>query len=171
MEPTATMTWKQTLDRAHSLAQLDALAAEPGVVASELAADLPPATSLTDLAARDALFAEVLAQIDAVAVRAMKLGLDHELAADTSIGPPTRNVFAQTIVAYATNLPLLAERARDVASRGRAAAPEQVAERVVGVARSVLALRDALRAGISPLHRDPRPTGVTIVSFGSAGRG
>jgi hypothetical protein len=140
------MTWKQTLDRAYSLAQLDALATEPGVVAEQLATELP-----AEPFARDALFGRVLDQLDVLATRAMKLRLEHALVADTSIGPPTRNVFAQTIVGYANNLPLLAERARDVAARGRASAPDDVAARVVDAARTVLALRDALAAGVYDL--------------------
>src|SRR5260221_7633629 len=145
------MTWKQALDRAYSIAQLDALAAEPGAVADALAADLPAAATLVDHEARDALFARVLDAIDALAIRAMKLRLEQGLAGDTSIGPPTRNVFAQTIVAYANNLALLAERARDVAARGRAAAPDDIADRVVAAARSALELRAALAAGVTEL--------------------
>jgi hypothetical protein len=142
------MTWQEPLDRARTLVQLDTLAAEPGAVAERLAAEVP-----ADLEARDALIARALSEIDVVAVRAMKLRLEHALAGETSIGAPTRNVFAQTITAYARDLPLLAERARDVAARGRAAAPDHVAGLVVDAARAVLALRDALRAGILELVR------------------
>ena len=93
--------------------------------------------------------------------RAMRIRLDHRLAADASIGAPTRSVFASTITGYAGRLPLLAQRARDVAARGGAADPDRVAERkdragrvdngarnVVDAAGSVLALRDAVRAGV-----------------------
>src|SRR5262249_22190911 len=65
-----------------------------------------------------------------------------------SIGAPTRSVFSHTIVSYAHRLPLLAERARDVAARGGAADPDHTADIVVDAARSVLALREAVRAGV-----------------------
>lgn len=140
------MEWKRTLDRVHTLAGLDAFAAEPGAVATQLEAEVGPASSTADLDARDALLRSVLAEVDALAVRAMRLRLEHALAADTSIAPPTRTVFARTIVGYAGNLALLGERARDVAARTRGVNAAAVADLVVEAARSVLELRDAVLA-------------------------
>ncbi|MGE0401060.1 MAG: hypothetical protein AB7T06_30400 [Kofleriaceae bacterium] len=145
------MPWKQALDRAHSLAQLDAL--DPAAVIAELEAEIPDATSLPELEARDAALAAALDAFDAIAIRAMKVRLEHALASDGSIGPPTRNVFAQTIVNYADNVALLGERARDLAMRGRAPSPDGVADAVMSAARASLALRDALRTGVLDLVR------------------
>jgi hypothetical protein len=145
---------QDVLDRIHSIAQLDMLEAEPGVVAVRLEADLPAAASIADLEARDAALVDALHQIDAMIERAMRLRLDHALAADTSIQAPTRKVFSSTITGYATNLPILAQRARDVAARGGAVDPEAIAGVVVGAARSVLDLRAAIRADVLAVIRD-----------------
>lgn len=142
------------LDQACSLARIVALEADPGVYVEQLAAELPGAATLVELEARDAALAVALGQIDAMIARAMRIRLDHTLAHDTSIGAPTRNVFASTITGYAGRLSLLEQRARDVAVRGRAADPDLVAESVVAAASAVLALRDALRAGVLALIRD-----------------
>jgi hypothetical protein len=136
------------LDQIHSLAGIAALEAEPAAYAERLAAEIPAAATLAELEARDAVLVRALGQIDAMTARAMRIRLDHVLAADTSIGPPTRSVFASTITGYAGRLPLLAQRARDVAARGGAADPDHVAGAVIDAAGSVLALRDAVRAGV-----------------------
>src|SRR5437764_159671 len=81
--------------------------------------------------ARDSALAAALAAIDTLAARVMKIQLEHALAADTSLGAPTRRVFAQTVVSYSGNLSLLAQRARDVAGRGGAAQPDDIAAQVV----------------------------------------
>ena len=83
----------------------------------------------------------------------MRLHLDHALAHDTSIGAPTRTVFATTIVGYAHDLTLLARRARDVAAHGRAVDPDRVAELVVEAARTVLELRAAVQHSVLELIR------------------
>jgi len=145
---------QQVLDQAYSLARLEALEAEPGAYAERVAAELGPATTLPELEARDAMLVGALGQIDAMLVRAMKIRLEHALAAEPSIAAPTRNVFAHTIVSYAGRLSLLEDRARDVAARGRAADPGAIAAAVVAAARSVLALRDAMRTGVLALIRD-----------------
>ena len=145
---------QHALDQIHSLARIEALEAEPGVYAERLAAELPAAATLAELEARDAVLAGAVRQIDAMIVRAMRVRLDHALAADTSIGGPTRSVFSSTIVGYAGKLPLLAQRARDVAARGRAADPDRIAEAVLEAARSVLGLREVVRAGVLALIRE-----------------
>ena len=145
------MSWKQALDRAQSLSQLEAL--DPATVVADLEAATPSALTIPELEARDADLTAALAAFDAIAIRAMKVRLDHALASDGSIAPLTRNVFAQTIANYADNLGLLAERAREAAARGRSPAPDHVAELVTGAARSALALRDALRDGALDLVR------------------
>jgi hypothetical protein len=139
------------LDQACSPARLAALEADPAPYVEQLAAELPGAATLAELEARDAALAAALGQIDALTARAMRIRLDHALATDTSIGAPTRSVFASTITGYAGRLSLLEQRARDVAVRGRAAAPDLVAASVVEAARAALALRDALRAGVLAL--------------------
>ena len=145
---------QHVLDRAYSLAGIAALEAEPGAYAEALAAELAPAATLAELEARDAALVGALGQIDAMIVRAMKIRLEHALAAEPSIAAPTRNVFAHTIVGYADRLSLLEDCARDVAARGRAADPDAIAAAVVEAARSVLALRAAVRAGVLALIRD-----------------
>ena len=144
---------QHVLDQVHSLARLEALEADPGRYAERLAQELPAAATLDELAARDATLAAALGQVDAMIGRAMRIRLNRALAADTSIGPPTRSVFASTITGYAGRLDLLAQRARDAAVRGGAADPESTAEAVVEAARSALALRAAIRAGVLSLIR------------------
>jgi hypothetical protein len=146
---------KHVLDQAYTLPRIEALAAEPGVYAERLAEELPAAATLAELEARDAVLAGALGDIDALIARAMRIRLDHALAADpsadASIAAPTRSVFAQTIVGYADRLSLLGDRARDVAARGRARDPDFTADAVVDAARAVLALRDGLRDGVLAL--------------------
>jgi len=144
---------QHVLDQVYSLAGIAALEAEPGVYAAELAAELPAAAALPELEARDAMLARALGQIDAMLVRAMKIRLEHALAGDSSIAPPTRSVFAHTIASYAGRLSLLEDRARDVAARGGAGDPRAVADAVVGAAQVVLGLRDAVRRGVLELAR------------------
>ena len=137
---------RSVLDRVQSLAAIEALEADPGQYATQLA--IPAATTLAELEARDALLAGALREVDEVIARVMRIRLDHALASDTSIAAPTRRVFASTVASYATSLPLLAERVRDIAARGRAADPDAIAEAVVAAARTSLLLRDAVRAGV-----------------------
>ncbi|HEX8110072.1 MAG TPA: hypothetical protein VF516_20220 [Kofleriaceae bacterium] len=152
---------QQILDQACSLARIAVLEADPAVYAERLAAELPAVATLIGLAARDAALVAALGQIDAMVARAMRIRLDHALASDTSIGAPTRSVFASTITGYAGRLSLLEQRARDIAVRGRAADPDLVAKSVVEAGCAVLALRDALRAGVLALIRDLAREAVT----------
>lgn len=145
---------RSVLDQAYSLARIAELEADPTAFVRALAGELSPANTLADFAAREAALVAALEQIDAASARVMRLRLDHALASDTSIAQPTRNVFASTIVAYAQNLALLEQRARDVASRGGANDPDQVAAVVVEAARATLALREALRRYVLALIRD-----------------
>ncbi len=150
----AMISAQHLLDRVQSLARIDELAADPAQFTAALAAELPAATSIAELEARDAALARGLAQVDVMVARATRVALEHALADDPSIGPPTRNVFATTIVSYADELPLLAQRARDVAERGRSPDPDAPTARVVDTARAMLALRDALHAAVLALARD-----------------
>ncbi|MEO8699547.1 MAG: hypothetical protein ABI867_05860 [Kofleriaceae bacterium] len=143
----------RVLDQMQSLADLVALEADPDRYATALAAELPAAATLAELEARDAMLAGALGHIDAMIARAMKIRLDHVLASDTTIGAPTRKVFATTVVGYANNLPLLAQRVRDVAARGGSTDPDHLAEAVVVAATLALGLRDAVRAGVLALIR------------------
>ena len=143
---------QHVLDQLQSLASIDAL--DPAHHAGLLAAELAPATTLAELEARDAQLSAALAAIEAAMTRVMRIRLDHALAADTAIAPPTRRVFAQTVAAYAGNLGLLEQRARDVATRGGARDPDATAASVIDAARATLALRDALCSGVLALVRD-----------------
>jgi hypothetical protein len=142
---------QHVLDQAYTLERIEVLGAEPGVYAERLAAELGGAATLPELEARDAMLVGALGQIDAMIVRAMKLRLDHVLGNDTSIGTPTRNVFSHTITSYLGRLPLFAQRVRDVAARGGAADPDRITESVLDATRSVLGLREAVRAGVLAL--------------------
>jgi len=143
------MSARQLLDQVHSPARIAELEADPDRYAQQLAAELP-----AELEPRDIELASALGHIDATVARVMRIRLDDVLANDTSIGPPTRNVFATTIVGYASDLDLLARRVRDIAERGRAADPDRITELVIDSAQASLALRDALRAGVLALIRD-----------------
>jgi hypothetical protein len=137
------------------MAAIAALAGEPGTYAESIAEDIPQAfTSLADLEARDATFAAALRAIDDFAARVMRIRLDDVLATDSSIGAPTRRVFAQTIVSYANAQLLLRERARDVAARGGARDADVVADQVVEAAQATLALRAAIADGVLALIHD-----------------
>lgn len=142
---------RRYLDQIYSLQRLEAI--EAGEYARLVADELPRATSFADLQARDEQLAGSLEQVDALTARAMRIRLDHVLAADTSLAAPTRNVFATTIVSYAGRLPLLAARVHDVATRGGAKDPDSVVSLVVAAARAVLDLREAMRAGLLELVR------------------
>jgi hypothetical protein len=109
------------LDRAHSLARIDAL-------------DLDAYRAELDAVGDDfdAPYADALVQIDALASRAMRFLID-----DVGLAPPTRNVFASTIAMYADRLELLAQRVHS-------AAPHAV-DAVLAAATRALALRDVLR--------------------------
>ena len=144
---------RDALDRVHSLAYLEGLEADPGVVAERLAAEIPSATTIPELEARDALLADTLGQIDAMIARAMRLRLDHGLAADSSIGAPTRNVFSLTIASYVNRLAVLEDRARDIATRGRSPDPGRIAQIVVDAAQRALELRDVVRGSVLDLIR------------------
>ena len=59
---------------------------------------------------------------------------DHAHTADTSNGAPTRSVFASTIAGCAGRLSRLAERACDVAMRGRRGEPDAVVQAMIDAA-------------------------------------
>lgn len=130
------------LSRLHTRAALEAFDV------ADYAIDVPAASTLAELEARDATFTAALAEIDDAMTRVMRIELDHALADDTSIATPTRKVFAGTINAYANNVELLASRARDVAARGRAPNVEAVVDAVAAAATRTLTLRDALRTKV-----------------------
>ena len=141
------------LDRVQSMATVEALAAAPDDYANELAREIPTASSLAELAARDAALVAGLQAVDDLAARAMRIELDRVLATDTSLAPQTRRLFTSTVVSYRDKLPLLAERVRDAATRGGSREPDALADAVVAAAESTLALRDAVRAGVLGLIR------------------
>ena len=125
------------LDQVYSLAQLERFA--PAEYLAELA--MPAATTLAELAARDAAFVAELAAIDAMVTRVMKLRLERVDA----LAPPTRNVFATTIVQYARTLDVLQQRVHGIAPAAVAA--------VMAAASEVLDLRAVLRSGLLDLVR------------------
>jgi hypothetical protein len=142
---------RHILDQVQSITRIEALAADPGTYAEQLAAEIPTASTLAELEARDAQLAAALGEIDTMIARAMRIRLEHALAAEHSIGPPTRMVFAQTVVSYADKLDVLASRTRDIAARGGARDPDEVAGLVTDAARGVLALRAAIRREVLEL--------------------
>lgn len=144
---------RDILVRVQSLATIEALAASPSRFADQLATELAPATTIADLEARDAQLIAALGEIDELATRVMRIRLEHALANDSSIAAPTRRVFAATVANYATDLGLLSQRVRDVAARGGSRDPDDTAALVVEAARSTLALRDEVRAGVLELIR------------------
>ncbi|MBV8761433.1 MAG: hypothetical protein JO257_29320 [Deltaproteobacteria bacterium] len=90
----------------------------------------------------------------------MRIRLERALAADASIAAPTRRVFVQTVLNYAGNLELLADRARDVAARGGSRDPTGTAALVTDCAAAALALRDATRTPVLALVRDLATTAI-----------
>jgi hypothetical protein len=148
------------LDQVQSPDRIDALAAEPGAYAACLAEELGAAGAVGDdvtldgLDAVDAQLRRALGQIDAMIERAARIRLEHALAGDPAIGAPTRRVFASTIASYAGRIELLEARVADAAARGGAANPGDVAARAGDAVRSVLALRDAVRAGVLAVIRE-----------------
>ncbi|MEP6864514.1 MAG: hypothetical protein ABJE66_28085 [Deltaproteobacteria bacterium] len=125
------------LDQVYSLAQLERF--DPAEYLAQLA--FGSATTLEELASRDTAFVAELAAIDAMIARAMKLRLELVDA----LAPPTRNVFATTIIQYARQLDVLQQRVYSVAP---AAVPA-----VMAAAQELLDLRAALRAGVLELVR------------------
>ena len=142
------------LDQVQSLAKIEDLEAAPVTYAAELGNELSPAATIAELEARDAILSSALGAIDHMTARAMRLLLERVLADDTSIGGPTRAVFSQTVTSYADKLDLLAQRARDLAERGGSRDPDGVADLVTEAARRVLALREAVAAGVLSLIKD-----------------
>jgi hypothetical protein len=138
---------QRLLDQVQSLAAIDGF--EPHAYVDALSGELP-----AELDARDGALAAALAQLEVLAQRVMRIRLDHVLAADTSIAPPTRKVFATTVVGYAADLGKLAARVRDVAARTRGTDADRVAELVVDAARATLAQRETVRAGVLGLARE-----------------
>lgn len=140
------------LDQVYALAKLEAF--EPAAYLDQLAAELGAPATLDELATRDATWIAALAAIDTMIPRAMKVRLDQALALEASLPAVTRNVFATTIVQYANRLDVLGQRVHDVAARGGARHPGDVADAVLDAARAVLGLRETLRSGVLELIRD-----------------
>jgi len=136
------MRAQQLLDQLLTIAKLDAF--DPDAYGEALAAELP-----ADHETRDAALRQALLAIDALTSRAMKVRIELEDALE----PATRNVFAGTVLSYAAELGLLAQRARDAAVRGRAGDPGTVARHVVDAAESALALRHALYERVLAIAR------------------
>lgn len=136
-------TAAQLLDRVQTMAQVEAF--EPRTYAERVAEELGEATTRDALAERDEQLRGALAHIEGLATRVMRIRVDHALAADTSIGPPTRKVFAATVASYAGRLDVLEARVRDIASKSGARDASAVASSIVEAATEALALRSALR--------------------------
>lgn len=145
---------RRTLDRIHSLAQLEELARAPHAYATTVAEHLDDGETFEASRSRDAALTAALVDLDAFATRAMKLCLAHALADDTSLAPATRNVFAATVTSYENRLDVLEQRVLDLASRGGAPEPRDVADRLLDATRRVLALRAELRSGVLALVRE-----------------
>lgn len=118
--------------------------------ATQLASELPAVAKLADLETRDAVLVGALQQIDELATRVMKLRLDQRDS--PYLAAPTRKMFAATVANYAQDLPLLAQRVRDIVTR--AGGSDADVRAVVEAARASLDLRDVLRAGVLSLVRE-----------------
>ena len=140
------------LDQVYKLAQLEAFDVDAYV--RELGAELPAGEGMAELEARDAALRGALDAIDAFAARAMKLRLEHGLAADGTIEPPLRKVLAGTIVGYAGDLDRLRRRVHDIVVRMDPRGAAATTDLVVDAAAAVLGLRDRLRDGVFELARD-----------------
>ncbi len=137
------MSAAQLLDQVQTIGQVEGF--EARAYADRLAQEIAPAGSRDELAARDEVLRDALGRIEALVSRVMRIRLDHVLAADTSIGPPTRKVFAATVASYAGRLELLETRVHDVASKTGARDAHRIAELVVQAAAATLDLRAAIR--------------------------
>jgi hypothetical protein len=136
------MDWPAILDRIQARAHVEAI--EPALLVEAMRRAIPAAATLAELEDRDAFLASAVGAIELMIARVMRIVLDHALDMDTSIAIPSRKVFSTTIASYANQLPLLATRARDVAERGGAPDPDEIAGRIVAAARTALALRHEL---------------------------
>lgn len=142
---------RDVLDQVYSLAHLEGFNAN--AYAAALGDELGEVTTIEGLEARDATLRAALEVVDSWTTRAMKLRLDHALAMEPAVPPVTRNVFSTTIVQYARNVALLAQRVRDVAARGGARDVDAVVRDVIAAANDVIALRDAMRVDVLELAR------------------
>ncbi len=131
-------------------AHVAALAEAPGEYAEALAAELRPANTRDDLVHVDAALADALVRLDPLTERVMRIDLEHRLAADSSLGPPTRKVFTATVLRYAGALGTLEARARDASARGGAADPAGVAADVVAAAARALGSAPRCARAYSP---------------------
>lgn len=146
-------TAQQLLDEVNRLVQLEEFPIEGYVqrLASELGGEA--VDSLPALEARDAGLRRALAAIDAFAPRAMRVRLDHALAADTSIQRPFRLYLTSAIGSYAGDLELLRRRVAEAAGRVDPRGAAATADLVVDCADRTLALHAALRAEVLGLAR------------------
>lgn len=156
-----------TPDQVYTTAQLDAF--DAAAYLEQLASE--PVVSLADLQVRDATWLAAFAAIDLLAARAMKLLLDQALALEPTVPAVTRNVFSTTIVQYVERLDLLAQRVHDLAARGGARHPGDVAEVVVAAAREVLGLRSTLREGVLGKIREASTASVAAADLHARDRG
>lgn len=152
------MSAAQLLDQVQSIAHVEGF--EARAYAERLAREIAPAGTRDELAARDEQLRDALGRIEALASRVMRIRLDHVLAADTSIGPPTRKVFAATVASYAGRLDLLETRVHDIASKSGARDARGIAELVAQAAAATLDLRTAIRDHVLALGAELAATSV-----------
>lgn len=148
------MRSSQLLDAAYNLAQLESLSSRR--YADQVRVDVgdAPAATFEALEARDGALREALAAVDAYAVKAMRIRLDHALANDSSVGKPLRTTLAHTVTSYALDLDLLRDRVAGAAARIDPAGAATTALAVVAAARATLEARHLLRAGVLDVARD-----------------
>jgi hypothetical protein len=146
-------TAAQLLDAVRGLSQLEAFDVDGYAqqLAAELAAD---AVTLDGVAACDDRARAALAAIDGFAARAMRIRIDHALAADTSVPPTFRTHLATMVTAYERDLDTLRQRVTEVAARVDPGGAARAATVVVDAACAVLAARAQLRELVLGAVRD-----------------
>jgi hypothetical protein len=146
------MSSRQVLDRAITLAQIDAL--DIGAFVDAVRGELAPGHALADLEATDDRLRDAIDAIDGFAAKAMKVRLEHVDAATHALPPPFRRVIATTIASYAKDTGILHERVAATAARLDPRGAGAVADAVVDAARAVLDQRARLIDGVLRLARD-----------------
>lgn len=144
MRPSTTRSAKQLLDEVYSLSQLEGL--EPTRILEVLGEELAQVAPDIDPSVRAAL-----QSIEELAVRAMRIRLDHALhqtPGGHAVAKPLRSTLMHTVSKYDQDLELLRARVSEAVAHQDPGNAPAVATAVVEAARSVLAVRATLRTGV-----------------------
>jgi hypothetical protein len=144
MRPSTTRSAVQLLDEVYSLTQLEAL--DPARILEVLGEELAAVAPDIDPQVRAALHA-----IEELAVKAMRIRLDHALHATPgghAVAKPLRSTLMHTVRAYEQDLELLRARVTEAVAHQDPRNAPAVAGAVVDAARLVLEVRATLRTGV-----------------------